>query len=103
MADAKPLARDQPVGGSKIVYLDAKHLALDGQGKRETRPLLGEARRKGNAAAVVSHAGEAIDESHPAPSDRCDMRAVHHVAADVGEVHDRGKVDRKSTRLNSSH
>ena len=68
--------RAQLVSSHQMVDLDADQLAADEHGKRETRPIIGKPRPERNAAPVVPHPGEAVDQGHPGPPDRCDGRRL---------------------------
>ena len=83
----------QGVGGRLRADVDLDEGVPDGQTEAEASLVARQARAERDVAAVVAHAAEAVDQGEPGAADLGDVRAVHHVAADVGKVDHRREVE----------
>ena len=93
MVDGQGIALAQGIGGDSRDPSRRAAAAADAKCKAQAPPLGRQARPESDNAAMVAHPGKAIDQRHPRAADRGDMRAVHHVAADVRQVHRHREVE----------
>ena len=83
MKNRQIVTLDQSVRGDVVTGLDAQALSPNRQGEAQATPFGWQTGLEGNAAAIIAHPGEAVDQRHPCAADRGDMCAMHHIAAET--------------------